>query len=354
MCRVRIIVTGMSMILITGGTGFVGQAVARRLTKRGYQCRLLSRRGPRMTSITGPGYEYVSGSVTHAAVLGEAAAGCTRLLHLAGHDDVPLLPAGDPYGNRMFDINVRGTRVVLDAARHAGIERSVVVTSCTTFGHAGDGVPNDGSVPHNVNRLDSSYVWSRVQQELVALEAAASGHHVAIVAPTVIVGPGDQKGSSQAIDAFRRGRIPVVPPGGYSFIGIDDIVSGLVAALERAKSGRRYIFSAENMTFRDFFARVGILVDRPPPRVLPAWTVRSSQRVLHTIGPLLRRATFRNPDALLAERYYFDAKLAVAELGLPQTPIDSAIEQTLNQHALATSSAASVRAWQTSTSETRT
>lgn len=137
----------------------------------------------------------------------------------------------------MFQVNVLGTRAVLEAARAASVATTVVVTSCTTFGHAGDGVPNDGSRPYNIARLDSTYVWSRVQQEQVCLEAAARGQDVRIVAPTVIVGPGDEQGSAAIIDAFRRGRLPVVPPGGYNFIAIEDVVCRTVE--QRTRDRRR-------------------------------------------------------------------------------------------------------------------
>jgi dihydroflavonol-4-reductase len=317
-------------VLLTGGTGFIGTALARRLLADGHAVRLLSRSGAKPDLPSGQRVEHVQGTIEDAALLAAATAGCDALFHLAAREDFPLLPRGDRYGEKMFAVNVLGTDAVLRAARASGLGRAVVVTSCTTFGHAGDGVPNDGTRPQNISRLDSVYVWSRVQQEQVCLAAAAAGQDVVVAAPSAIVGPGDQKGTARTVEAFLRGRLRVVPPGGFNFIAIEDVVEGLLGALQRGRRGGRYLFTHENLTYREFLGRVGAASGQAPPRVVPRAVVRAAQLLAGTLGGLIGvHGGIRAMHKVLSERFYFDARVAVEELGLPQTPIDAALARTI-------------------------
>ena len=112
---------------------------------------------------------------------------------------------------------------------------------------------------------------------------------------------------------------------------IDDLVEGLVSAAERGTSGRRYLIGHENLTYQSLLGRVGALVGRAEPRVkVPRAFLRSARAVVELLGPLVAvHPGMRRWDQLLSQRWYGSARLAIEELGLPQTPIDDGIRRTL-------------------------
>jgi len=251
---------------VTGGTGFIGTRLVHALTGQGRPVRVLSRR----TDIEPPpGFEgdgnplrhdlveLLRGDVTDRESLADGMQGCSHVFHLAGY---AKNWARDP--KTYFDVNVQGTRNVLDAAEQAGVERIVVTSTIMTLGPSPRGVVGDEEAPWISQRYLTDYEETKAVAEREAVERAAHGCPVVIVNPTRVYGPGHlTEGNSLAllIDQYDRGLVPVLLNAGVNvgnYVLVDDVVAGHLAAMRQGRIGQRYILGGENASLKEFFRTV--------------------------------------------------------------------------------------------------
>jgi dihydroflavonol-4-reductase len=296
---------------VTGGNGFIGSAVVRRLVERGHAVRCLVRPTSDTRRIDDLPVERVIGDVRDAASLAAGLAGCDAVIHLAG-----LSSWNDLHSPRMDEIVVGGTRNVLDAARAAGGPRTVVVsTSVAVNGTTEPAIHDETSV------LDlplDGYVYShaKARAEAVCREAAADGLPVVIVNPGEVFGPNDTAliTACNLID-FATSWPVLVCHGGTALVHVEDVAEGIIAALERGRPGERYILAGENVTIRELAELTLDLLGRRKPVILVA---NGLLRWLAAIGTALRLPLPFNPAVLpYATRYWFvDNTRARTELGV--------------------------------------
>lgn len=315
-------------VLITGGSGFIGQRITRILLAKGIAVRWASRTRP---SPLPQRVEHRCLDMAAPEGLAELLEGCSHVIHLAAREDMPVLPRGDPDGERMFQTNVRGTDRLLKACREANVEKIVVVTSIFTFGWNRTPEPDDGSSPNNLSAMRSVYAASRYQQEFVCLEHAAAGLPVVICAPSIVVGAGDTKLAGPAVRAVQKGLIRAVPAGGVNCIDVEDVARGVVAALTHGIPGRRYPLVGHNLRWQTFFSLIAEALGRPPPALLPEWVIRLGLFWVRAFDRLVRgrHSAFLIGPELLSSDYYFSNARAVRELQLPCTPMERSIQQTV-------------------------
>ncbi|NRA32645.1 MAG: NAD-dependent epimerase/dehydratase family protein [Polyangiaceae bacterium] len=317
--------------LIIGGTGFIGRAIADELRARDRSARVMSRSVPE--SPLGDDVSHTVGDVTTGEGLAEALVDCDGLVFVAGREDLPLLPPGDRDGDAMFEANVRGTSRTLVAAREAGVRQAVVITSCTAYGMVGDGERLDGEEPVGVIGLRNPYVLSRVQQELAALETARPDFRVTCAAPTAVVGAGDDKFFGPLVHAIARRAFPVAPRGGFNFIPAGDVAVGVANLLGGAGVRPRYLFAGENMTYKALIEIVSEQLDQAPPRrVIEPGLLRAASHGITLMGLATGRTlgmTAANISDRLNRHVYYDPRLAVTELDLPQSPVREAIAEAV-------------------------
>ena len=170
----------------------------------------------------------------------------------------------------MFDVNVRGTELVLSLAGDAGVERVVYVSTIAVFGNTGGRV-----VDETYRRTDAAYTSyyeaTKVRAHEIAERLAARGLPVIIVQPGQVYGPGDHSGFGALLASFARGRLPLLP---FADLGLnmtyrDDIAAGVALALDRGAPGRSYVMGGEISRVRDVLATLARVLGRTPPR----WTV---------------------------------------------------------------------------------
>src|SRR5215218_3996689 len=222
-------------IFVTGGNGFLGSVVVRKLIKRGHAVRCLVRTTSDTRRIDGLPVERVIGDVREAASLAAGMAGCDGVIHLAG-----LSSWNDLHSPLMDEIVVGGTQNVLDAARAAGRLRAVVVsTSVAVNGTTEPAIHDETSV------LDlplDGYIYShaKARAEAVCREAAADGLPAVIVNPGEVIGPNDIHliTACNLVD-FARSWPVLVCHGGTAVVHVDDVADGVVAAFERGRPGER-------------------------------------------------------------------------------------------------------------------
>jgi dihydroflavonol-4-reductase len=252
--------------LVTGGTGFLGTHVVRALAERGDQVRLLVRRGSSLDHLSGLELERASGDVTDRRAVRRAMDGVERVFHLAG--TTSMRPESR---NAVFELNVKGTRVVLEEALAAQVRRVVHTSSVAAIGPAKPRGTADESQTFTAGHLGIAYANSKHEAELEALRIGAHGLPVVIVNPSFVLGPDDPKGTSMAlVRRFLLGRIPVYVDGGVNIVDVRDVAQGHLLADEKGEVGERYILAGRNFTLDRLFADfVRISGREQPPVKLP-------------------------------------------------------------------------------------
>lgn len=313
--------------LVTGATGFVGANIVAALNQAGWSVRALHRPQSRLTALAGLAYESALGDVLDRDSVVAATRGCQVVFHAAGVADYWRADQG-----HMFRVNVEGTRNVMAAARQAGVERVVHTSSAAALGIPDDGRAIDETHTWNVPPERFPYGHSKYLAEQVVQEAVAQGLPAVIVNPTVVLGPRDVNlGSVTLILAVHKRRMPVLLPGGLNAIGAADVAAGHLLAATQGRIGERYLLGTENLTTATFAQLVGETIGAPVPRLmLPRGIIDAAAAV---VGAANRLSPWRLPvtDALIRlsiETFYFDARKARDELGIPQTPLRQVVRET--------------------------
>lgn len=317
-------------VLVTGASGFVGGAVARHLVAGGHQVRALVRSESRLDALAGLPLEKVTGDVRDLDSLRRAVDGCEGVFHVAA-----LYTFWAPDPSVIYDVNVMGTAHVLQAAREAQVRRVVYTSSTATIGLRKDRQPSDETAPLSPGDIHGHYKRSKVEAEQVALAAASDGQDVVVVNPSAPVGWGDVKPTptGRLILDFLRRRMPAYLNTGLNLVDVDDVAAGHLLAYQRGRAGQRYILGHRNMTLREILETLAALTGRRAPALRLPYAVARAAATLDQLieGRLLRREPAIPVEAVQTARkpMWFDASRAVRELGLPQTPVETALEKAV-------------------------
>jgi dihydroflavonol-4-reductase len=320
---------GSSPTLVTGGTGFIGSSVVRKLLARGDRVRVLLRPGADTRLLAGLDVERVEGDLRDPEAVGRAVAGCEIIFHVAA---VYVLWSRDP--DALYASNVDGTRHLLAAAHRAGVRRVVHTSSVGALGAPRGGVGTE-TTPVRLEDMVGHYKRSKFLAEREARAAAGRGVPVVIVNPSTPVGPGDIKPTptGQIIVDFLTGRMPAYVDTGLNFVDVEDVAAGHLLAAERGRVGEKYILGNRNMRLIEFLRLVAAVSGRPAPRLrLPVAAVLPAAWVSQLVAD---RVTGRHPRIPLdgvrmaARSMYFSSAKAVAELGLPQSSIEGAVARAV-------------------------
>lgn len=319
--------TKRARVLVTGATGFLGHHLVDQLAEAGHEVVALCRDPESEAARRLPeSVERKRGDILDAASVEAAARGCDVLMHCAGK------VSRDPEDALLLhDVHVRGTQIVLGAAKKAGIRRCVYLSTSGVVSVSQDadhiGTEDDETPTELVTTWP--YYRTKLYAEQEALAQNADDFEVVVVNPSLLLGPGDLHGSST--EDVRRGlehRIAVVPAGGVAFVDARDAATGMILAMREGKPGRRYLLNACNCSNRTFFDRIARVGEVPGPlaalpnteavRRLSRWAVRRMTDLLGEDDSLPDEHTVD-----LAQHYwYVDASRAEHELGWrPRDPM---------------------------------
>jgi dihydroflavonol-4-reductase len=315
--------------LITGATGFVGGAVARALVHRGIDVRVLARAGADLQNLQGMTVERVEGDLRDQDSLRRALTGCGQLYHIAAHY---ALWAKDP--SIFYDVNVTGTKTLLEAARDVGTERIVY---CSTIGAIG--LPPEGGLgteetPVSLEQMAGHYKRSKYLAEQEVLKLAKAGLPVVIVNPSAPVGIGDVKPTptGQIIVDFMKGRMPAYIETGMNIVDVDDVAIGHLLAMEKGRIGERYILGAANLMLREVLEILSRLTGVKAPTIkLPRLAILPLAYVNRWIADFTGRPPRIPLEGVKMAKYkmHYDCSKAIRELGIPQTPPEVALEKAV-------------------------
>ncbi len=308
-------------VFLTGGSGFVGSHVLRELLAAGYNVRALARTGDI------EGVQVIRGDLQRVGDFARALDGCRYLVHCAAL--YSFAPSDRALTHR---VNVAGTTGLMEAARVAGIERVILTSSSATLGPCENGRPRNENDWASEGRA-STYHHSKLEQE-----RAAFAGRVAVVAllPTAPVGPGDWKPTptGKMILDFARGKIFAKPPrGGLNLVPVEDVARAHVTAIDRARTGERYILGGENLPLDDVWQMLADVTGKP----LPSWRVPSALAL--GIAYVDEARCRLNPRAkpfvplegvrMSRERMFADSSKAGRELDFRPGPVRDAIERAV-------------------------
>ncbi len=305
---------------VTGATGFVGSAVVRSLLSRGMAVRVLVRATSDLRNIAGLDVELFDGDLLDSEGLAMALSGCDALYHVAGY-----YSTAEADSARMYEVNVRGTKSIMNAALKAGVRRAVHTSTIGTIGRPLDNTLATEDTPFNLWDSSSDYVKSKYLGESVALGMSERGLPVVVVNPCAPVGPRDIKPTStgQRIVDYLQGKPPSFIAGGINHVAVKDVAEGQVLAMEKGRVGERYILGNRegNLSLEDFCSIMERLsgIRLPPAKPRPLSFLRAARQRSRD-----RRDRDSRPTALTC-----DPSKAIRELGLPQTPLEEAFAQAI-------------------------
>jgi dihydroflavonol-4-reductase len=273
-------------VFLTGGTGFIGGEVARRLRERGDDVRALVRTPAKADRLRELGCELVEGDLSDERALVEACRGMHAVVHGAAVYEV-----GIPASRRdeLVDVNVRGTERVLGAALTAGIARAVHVSTVAVFGDTGGEVADEGW-QRTASGFTSVYEETKACAHKRAQELAARGLPLVTVQPGVVYGPGDPSTFGELVGQFLDGRLPALP---FPELGItpvhrDDVAGGVLLALDQGVPGESYVLAGEPLRMRELIAVLAEVSGRRAPRfTVPTALLRALAPAGRLVGPPL-------------------------------------------------------------------
>jgi dihydroflavonol-4-reductase len=316
------------LAFITGATGFVGSHVARVLAGQGADLRLLIRSSSDPRNIQGLKADRVVGDLRDPASVEKAMAGCDVVFHVAA--DYRLW-VREP--EQMYRANVEGTRAILAAARKNGVRRVVYTSSVATMGFTSNGRPADEDSPVSLGNMIGHYKRSKFMAEEVALEAGRSGMDVVVVNPSTPVGEQDIKPTptGRIVVDFLKKKFPAYVDTGLNLVDVTECARGHVAALEKGRSGERYILGGENLTLKQILDKLAAITGLPSPKVRVPYVVALAAGVVDEVvtGRILGREPRATIDAVRMGRkkMFVSCAKAERELGWTTVPVDDALRR---------------------------
>jgi dihydroflavonol-4-reductase len=318
------------LAFVTGATGFVGSHVARALAEQGADLRLLVRSSSDLRNIEDLRAERVIGDLRDPDSLKKAVSGCEAVFHVAA--DYRLW-VRDP--DEMYRSNVEGTRAILQAARESKVRRVVYTSSVATMGFTSNGYLADETSPVSLADMIGPYKRSKFMAEEVAIEAAKAGTDVVIVNPTTPVGERDIKPTptGRIVVDFLKKKFPAYVDTGLNLVDVAECARGHAAALEKGRSGERYILGGENLTLKQILDKLAAITGLPSPSIRVPYVVALATGVVDqaVTGYIRKREPRATIDAVRMGRKKMFVSSAKAErdLGWQMVPVEDALRRAV-------------------------
>ena len=269
------------MIYITGATGFIGSRVAARFLQRGEKVRCLVRSRARAAQLLVAGAELIEGDIGDQRVHERGMDGARGAIHLAAIYDIGIVDR-----RMLWRTNVEGTSAFLAAVKSQHLERAVYVSSTVALGPGTDEPAEAYTGPYH-----SVYHETKAESHRRARAAQRSGDHVIIVCPSFVYGPGDEGPAGRFISDILGRKLPALlsDPAWFSYVYVDDVADGIVAALDRGRIGETYLLTGEAASMTDYAKLIGEIAGvKPPAMRFPVAIAKPLGRVLDVLSRATR------------------------------------------------------------------
>jgi nucleoside-diphosphate-sugar epimerase len=313
---------------VTGGTGFIGSRVVKRLRDRGDEVVVLARSPEKAAGLDA---DVVQGDLGDADAIRRGMEGCQAAFHIAADYRV-----GMPKSKResMYDSNVRGTERVFDAAADAGADRVVYVSTVNAFGNTNGQTVDETYSRNEADGFVSYYDETKYLAHKLAQKRAAAGAPIVIVQPGLVYGPGDHAIVGQLIDQASTGKMPAkaFPDLGYNAVFVDDVADGIMLAHDKGQLGESYVLGGEITTQGQLIDKAAQIGGEKPPRMtVPPLVLKAMIPVGRFVGPAMGLPpNFREMISAAHNVTYLarDDK-ARRELGYQPRDLDTGLRETI-------------------------
>ena len=299
-------------VFVTGATGFVGSHVAEQLEAMGADVRVLVRETSRTENLEMLKAERVVGDLRDFESLKKGMAGCEFVFHVAADYRLWTRNPSDMYAS-----NVGGTMMVIRAAQELGVRRVIYTSSVATMGFGRNGDAVSEATPVDRTMMIGHYKKSKWDAERVAMSMVKRGADVVIVNPSTPIGERDIKPTptGQIVVDFLKKKFPAYVDTGLNLVDVRDCARGHIAAMERGRSGERYILGGENLTLKQILDKLAAITGLPSPKVKLPYAVALATGVVDTVftGYLLRKEPRVTIDAVRMGRKKMFVSSAKAE-----------------------------------------
>jgi len=322
----------MSKVLITGATGFIGNHVTRLCLERGDQVRVMVMPGEDRSPLDGMDVEFVEANLLAPDSLKKTVVGVEQLYHLAA-----LFAVWTKDPDLHYKINVEGAGAMMRAAMAAGVEKVVYTSSIAAIGILGGGALANEDTPFNCWPWASEYILSKYISHQLVKGMVADGLPATIVMPGLPFGPGDRAPTPTGtmIIGTLKGKMKNYWDGGVCPVDVRDVAAGHVLAMDKGRIGQSYVLANReaNMTHKEFLGLIGRIagVEGVATNEISGKTMLRVSRLLEFIAKITGKApatTYKNTLFAL-QHCYVDPTKAIEELGLPQTPIETAVADSI-------------------------
>jgi dihydroflavonol-4-reductase len=319
-------------IFLTGGTGFIGGHVARKLRERGDDVVALARSPEKAAELRKLGCEVVEGDLTDTEALRRGMEGVDAAIHGAA-----IYKVGIPKSERpaMWETNVVGTEHVLDAAIDAGVGRIVYVSTVNVFGDTGGEVVDESYERDESDGFVSYYDETKYRSHQIARDRIEKGAPIVIVQPGGVYGPGDHSELGNQLGQLQEGklRMKAFPELGLNLVYVEDVANGVLLALDKGKLGEAYVLGGELSTLGGLIDKAAAVLNRKPPRLtLPPLMAKASAPLGPVIGPLMGYPPNMGEAISASHNVTYLAKddKARRELGYSPRDLETGLKQTLD------------------------
>ncbi len=287
------------MILVTGGSGFLGAHLIRKLIRANAgSVRAIRRKKSSIPKDLKSQVEWIKADLLDTSSLLEAVRDVQEVYHCAA-----LISFDPKQRDHMYQVNVEGTANMVNVALQAGVEKLLHVSSIAALGRfAKDGAEVDEQCAFDAEKSTSHYALCKYESEMQVWRAVAEGLAAVIVNPSIIIGPADnwKLGSARLITQAWEG-LPFHPSGGSGFVDVRDCAEAMIQLMRvPAAIGERFILNGANASYQEFFAHVLAMLGKKPTRgALPrplgeiAWRAEKLRSTMTGKSPILTRETFR-------------------------------------------------------------
>ena len=317
-------------IIITGADGFVGSNLIRELLTRNHEIVAFVKDGQDAKSIKDLNIDIKYGDILKPETLAKAIKGCDALIHTAA------LTSMWPYRSEIQKkVNIEGTRNVMEAVLNSGLKRVIHISTANSFGYGSKTNPGDETKQYLAGKYKMDYMDTKfAAQELVSKMVREDNLPAIIVNPTFMFGPhASTMGSAKMIELVYNGKIPGFTIGGRNYIAVKDVCVAIANALEMGEIGEKYILGNENLNYKEIFSAIAEVTGVKAPKLfITKFMATVYGKTLTILGKTFNfEPSVSYPMALMScEEQYYQSNKAIKELGLPQTPIKTALKEAFN------------------------
>jgi nucleoside-diphosphate-sugar epimerase len=313
------------MILVTGGTGFLGSHLLRALVNSGKPVRALYRQQiPAQVQDIQHKVQWVQGDVLDVISLEEAMQGITQVYHCAA------VVSFQPDSRRLLmQVNVDGTANVVNMALDAGVKKMVHVSSVAAISRAKDGDVIVEECEWQESRNNSQYAISKFRSEMEVWRGQAEGLQAVIVNPSIILGSGFWDDGSGALVKNVWKEFPFYTKGINGFVDVEDVVKAMILLMDSDISGERFILSADNWSYYDLFSAIAARLGKKPPHIEVrswlaevVWRMEKVKGLISGSKPLVTRETARTAQLKI---FYSSRKIQRMLAGFQFKPLQQTI-----------------------------